>query len=74
MVVTKTELFLVTFFSYVSIHSLRTTYSFSKHFLDEALHVDKSAIGTNNHNIRFCGFDFINILGNWSFYACHLSS
>ena len=41
----KLEIFVITFVSYMSIHSLRTAYSFSKHYLPEVIHVDKSLIG-----------------------------
>ena len=41
----KIEIFVITFVSYMSIHSLRTAYSFSKHYLPEVINVDKSLIG-----------------------------
>jgi sugar phosphate permease len=43
----KAKVFLITFFSYVSIHALRTTYSFSKGSIADTVAVKDSQIGTS---------------------------
>ncbi len=41
----KTRVYLITFSSYVGIHALRTTYSFSKGTIAETVSVDDSELG-----------------------------
>lgn len=41
----KARVFLITFSAYVGIHSLRTTYSFSKGMIADTVSVDVSELG-----------------------------
>jgi sugar phosphate permease len=52
----KLEVFVLTFLSYVSIHALRTAYSYSKYHIMTAIEADKSMLGTCKIKNRSCGY------------------
>jgi len=59
----KLQIFFLTFLSYVSIHSLRTTYSYSKHYIASSIHTDKSMLGTPSYIIGLVDTSMLLSLG-----------
>lgn len=50
----KTEVFVVSFLAYTTIHALRTTYSFSKAYLPASIHVEEELIGLVDSVMLLC--------------------